>query len=224
MHGIFERFYKGSLDFFDACIEYEDQYANNVTIKFPYNAYVNLNKTYYQAGLDALEKIDKLIDGFEVLDVECKIQTKVRDTNFVGYADLILRDKHTQKIAVVDHKSKSRFSSKAERKKYTRQLYLYSLYVKEKYGEFPSQLIFNMFRTGELEKIPFDERDLNETIEWFLDSVANIYMELDFEDTIKERFESIGKPLSAFAQNDFFCNELCGVRNYCPRSKCYEEE
>lgn len=224
MHSIYERFYKGVLDFFDVCMEYEDKYDENVTLRFPYNAYANLNKKYYQAGLDALERFDDLRSYLEVLDVECKIDTIIQDAHFIGYADLILRDTRTDDIIIVDHKSKSKFTSKLEQKKYARQLYLYAIYVKEKYGKYPTKLVFNMFRAGTLVTIDFDEKDLQEAIDWFLNSIADIYMDLEFLDKITESYEQQGKDIETFDKRDFFCNELCGVREHCPRSKHYKEE
>ena len=66
---------------------------------------------------------------------EEKVETQIEVYNFVGYIDLILRD--SDGYHIVDHKSKSGFKSISERNAYLRQLYLYSIYVKEKYGEFP---------------------------------------------------------------------------------------
>lgn len=219
MHSLYERFYKGQLDFFDVCNEYEDKYSSNITLKFPKNAYADLNKKYYQSGLNALETFDNIPENYEILDIECKIDTLINDIRFIGYADLILRNKDTHDIIIVDHKSKAKFSSKSEQKKYARQLYLYSVYVKEHYGKYPAYLVFNMFRVGQIVKIDFKESELKEAISWFTNTVSEIYFDLEFID----KHEILGKDLSEFSKQDFFCNELCGVRKYCPRSNLFKD-
>lgn len=219
MHEMYERFYGGELDFFDVCSVYEDEYDKRVPLRFPYNKFVNLTEKYRQSGLDALERFEELSPNIEVVGIECKILTKVNGVPFVGYADLILRNKETKEIYIVDHKSKAKFKSKAEQKEYARQLYLYSLYVKEKYGVYPTKLIFNMFRVGDTVEIDFNEDDLQEAIDWFSDTVASIYLDSEFEDKIKTEYAQIGKDLRTFDKQDFFCNELCSVRSHCPRAK-----
>ncbi len=219
MHSLYERFYKGQIDFFDACDEYEQKYKEKITVPFPANAYVDLGKRYYQSGLDALERFSDLPDNLEILEIEGKISITIKDIPFIGFADLILRDKEKDEIIVIDHKSKSKFASATEQKKYARQLYLYSLYVKEKYGKYPSQLVFNMFRVGKIVKIPFNQKDLDEAVQWFVDTVSDIYMDLDFFDKIYLEYQNTGKDIAKFNQQDFFCNTLCSVREYCERSK-----
>ena len=222
MHSIYERFYGGKLDFFDICAEYEDQYHQKVTIQFPPNAWVDLNKKYYEAGLDAIELIDDLPSHISVLDIECKIRLKICDISFVGYADLILQNTETEDIIIVDHKSKSKFKSKAEQKEYARQLYLYSLYVKDKYGKYPSKLVFNMFRVGQMVEIDFKESDLQEAVDWFANTVSQIYMDSEWKDKILSEYENKQTDIAKFDRKDFFCNQLCGVRQYCPRSQDFK--
>lgn len=222
MHSIYERFYRGEMDFFDVCDEYENEYDSHVMNVFPYNRYADLNKKYYQAGLDAIERIEELPAPWKAADIECAIKINVKDVPFIGYADLILHNKDTDEYVIVDHKSKAKFKSKAEKHQFARQLYLYSIYVKEHYGKYPTKLVFNMFRTGEDPVvIPFNEKDLQEAIDWFTSNVANIYMDLEFLDKVAVEYQRLGKDISKFDQSDFFCNELCGVRPYCPRSQDY---
>lgn len=222
MHSIFERFYKGQLDFYDICDEYENNYKNKVRLAFPYNKWTDLGKKYYEAGLEALEYFNDLPDNIEILDIECKINTMINGITFVGFADLILRKQDTNEIIIVDHKSKAKFASKSEQRKYARQLYLYAVYVKEKYGAYPSILAFNMFRVGDVVTIPFSESDLEEAKQWFSNTVSNIYMDSEFLDKIEIVYRKSEKDIEDFSKQDFFCNELCGVRAYCNRSSFAE--
>ena len=61
---------------------------------------------------------------------------------------MILQDKSGE-FVVWDWKSKAGFKNETEQKAYARQLYGYSLYVKEKYGHYPKKLCFGMFRQKE---------------------------------------------------------------------------
>ena len=137
---------------------------------------------------------------------------------------MVLRNKDTQNLIVVDHKSKSKFTSKQEQKEYARQLYLYSLAVKEKFGTYPSKLVFNMFRAGQIVEIGFSESDLQEAIDWFTETVGQIFLETSWQDKIATEYKNKDLKLTAFKKQDFFCNELCSMRKYCQRSKDFKKD
>ena len=213
-HSLLERYYKGELEFFELSQEYLDGYEENVREKFPPNAYCDLGERYFEAGLTYFNHFEGLPEQYVVLDVEAKITTKVGDYPFVGFADLIIKDTNDDGIIIIDHKSKSKFKNEAEQNAFLRQLYLYALYVKEKYGVYPKELRFNMFRANQEVAVPFNEEDFVAAQQWFIDTVDAIYHEQKFLDKIIES----EKGLKGFKKNDFFCNELCGVRESCPRS------
>lgn len=216
-HSLLERYYKGELEFFELSQEYMDGYDDNVREKFPPNIYVDLSERYFDAGLSYFNHFEGLPDGYVVLDVEAKITTKVGKYPFVGFADLIIKDTKDNGIIIVDHKSKSKFKNETEQNAFLRQLYLYALYVKEKYGVYPKELRFNMFRANQEVTVPFNEDDFTAAQQWFIDTVDAIYCEQNFLDKIIES----EKGVKDFNKNDFFCNELCGVRECCKRSVYY---
>lgn len=218
IHSLYERFYKGEIDFFDCCEEYQSHYKDNVTYKFPPNKWVDLGEKYHRVGEDVLERFDELPKDIEVVEIECRIDLTINNIKFCGYADLILRNKKTGDIIIVDHKSKSKFATAQEQKEYARQLYLYSLFVKEKYGKYPAELVFNMFRADEIVRIKFDEKELKESVDWFTSTVAKIYSDTQFLDKVKLKFAQKDLKLTSFKKDDFFCNYLCGVRKYCNRA------
>ena len=136
---------------------------------------------------------------------------------------MIVKDKNTGRYIVVDHKSKSKFKNEEERDEYARQLYLYALYIKAEYGEFPSHLIFNMFRANDVVSIDFNEKSLENAVKWFVTTIEKIKKDNKFDDKIAIEYKKKGKPLKEFKKDSFFCNELCGVRSYCNRSRCYKK-
>lgn len=86
-----------------------------------------------------------------------------------------------------------------------RQLYLYSEWVKEKYGTYPTELWLNCFRTGTIIKVPFDSQKCEEAVDWAL-----------------RRVEEICKDDMFLPTDDFYyCKWICGQHNNC---ELYEEE
>ena len=223
-HSLFERYANGELELYELFSAYENEYNEKVTLKFPPNKYVDLGTSYHDNGLEYFKNFDGFPDNWEIVDSEREINLTINGNVFIGFIDLLVKDKDTGKYIIVDHKSKSYFKDDNERDEYARQLYLYSLYVKEEFGEYPSHLIFNMFRANDVVTIPFDEKSLLNTVEWFSDTLNNIKSSTNFDDKITILFKQKNKPLKSFKKNDFFCNYLCSVRSYCNRSKDYKKK
>jgi len=113
-----------------------------------------------------------------------------------GYVDRMYYDKG---YVIQDYKISKPFAKKDEKKK-LRQLYLYCLFVKERFGEFPRELSFFFFRQNKIVRFPFNEADYNEAIGWAREKVMEI--------------ES-GVWGDAKEGTDYFCQEVCSFRNIC---------
>jgi len=190
------------------------------------NAYKYFKKNYdthvfYTAKQSTMDKTNSAIeeyfkninldwlDQFEILGVELEVNFKVGDHDFIGFIDLLLRDKQSGKIVVLDHKSSEYpFKLNGEVKKksessfnsYKRQMYLYCHAVNQLYGEFPDRIIWNHFKDGgKLAEIPFKESEYQETLKWFLNTVSEINSEENFEPN----------------EDFFYCSNLCNFRNSC---------
>lgn len=210
MHSILERFERGELAFESLQDVFEWEYPSAVPEPFPPNKFCDLRERYYQQGIDYLKSWNcaLLLEGVEVLEVEKNFEIEINPVSgdpflFNGIIDLVMRDGEGQ-IIIEDHKSKARFTSIGEQKKYARQLYLYSLHVKQEYGMWPVELRFNMFRSQNEVRIPFRMDGLKEAIAWA-------------EKMVKEIRESWVYPPSP---DGFFCSYLCNFREDCP----YKEE
>lgn len=236
VHSLMEAYFKGKLEFFELSQAYTEGYQDAVVCEFPLNNFCDLAERYYEAGKEYLDRFDGLFEGCEILGVEKRVKIDIGDRPFVGVIDLLVRGKDG--IYVIDHKTKSRFKSKKELAQYARQLYLYSLYVKQEYGEWPVKLIFHMVRSGgELVEVPFVEADVMEAKKWFLDTINAIYKdsnfiskpnqirndlqrckekfdnrEIKFTEYIKEKM----KLETALKNSSWFCRELCSSREMCP--------
>lgn len=206
VHSILEKVFKKELKVEDSVQYFIDNYEDNVFYKVKKST---MDKTFeticdYFAELD----IDWLND-YEVLGVELEMKFKVDKYDFIGYIDLLLRDKRDGKIVALDHKSSEYpFKQNGEVKKksensfaaYKRQMYLYCKSVFDKYGEYPKEITWNHFKDGgKFATIPFIMAEYEEAIKWFVDTVKTIEKEKDFE----------------AAQDFFYCNNLCNFRNSC---------
>lgn len=206
-HSLLERYFKGALEFYELLQEYKDDYSEAVTCSFPPNAHVDLGKKYHARGIEYFSEFDGSdFDNYEVIAVEEQVFLDIGGRPFVGVIDLLVKE--GDEYIVIDHKSKAKFKSKKERDEYLRQLYIYSLYVKEKYGKYPKKLIFNMFRAGEFVTEEFQLEKLESAVKWFLENIEKIYSATSFDAT----------------PDAFFCDWLCSCRIYCACSNDYREE
>ena len=189
VHEILERCYKGELYDFELGDEFEAHYSEHVTERFPF---YNMAKAYYDKSLEYLQTFEK-DDRYEVVAVEKEVNFEVGGHKFIGYIDLLLRDRSDGRLIICDHKSKSAFR-KDEKEEYAKQLYLYSKPIYEEYGEFPKELWFNLYRVQKIEKVGFKEGDYQAALDWCKVAVDTILQEQEWE----------CKP------DSWMCSQLCG--------------
>lgn len=210
VHNILQMVFEGKLSVDDSLAYYLDHYDDNICYKVNPQT---MRKNYeiiadYFAGLT----LDWMKD-YEVLGVELETKFRIAKYNFIGYIDLLLRDKRDGKIVVIDHKSTEYpFTAKGTVKKkcqhsfesYKKQMYLYCHAVKEMYGEFPKEMTWNHFKDdGKFATIPFLQNEYEETMRWVMDTLNVIEHEEEFAPTI----------------NYFYCHNLCNFRNTCEYCK-----
>lgn len=212
IHEIMEKFFNGQLSYFELVQYYEDHY-DDITYDAPKLPTVDLAEKYYQDGIDYLSSIppDYITGEYDVLGVELPIKYNIGNLEILGYIDLVLRDKSTGEITILDHKSasikwlKSGEPSKKDRshwEDFERQLYIYSKWAIENYGRC-DYLAWNMFRLGIIKKIPWIESECDNAINW----VKNTVDEIDSE--------QLWLPNNT-KENEFYCQNLCGQRYKCP--------
>ena len=203
VHSLLERWGKDELAEYELLGEYEDKFFDRVTQEFPPNKYTDLSKKYYDDGVQFLSNFEG-VDAKEILGVEEHFEEPIaaadgRDSFIIqGFIDLIYIDS-AGRLVVHDWKSKAKFKNPAEQKKYARQLYIYSIYVKLRYGKFPDLLRFHMFRNSKDVDIKFNIDDYYEAINWMQETVKEIRDCGEFE----------SRP------DDFYCQYLCDMRLKC---------
>ena len=200
IHSIMERYARGELKLNALPGVYEWEFPSAVPEKFPsFKFCKDMKKLYYEQGLDFLKEFPGY-EGSKILGVEQNFDIDIDDWIFTGIIDLILVDKNGNLI-VQDYKSKSSFKSKTEMQEYARQLYLYSLFVKQKFGKYPDLLRFLMFRKQKTVDIPFDEAGVEEAVNWARDVVKQIRECWDYFPTCEK----------------FYGENLCNHRSRCDR-------
>lgn len=198
VHSLMERCAKGEIDLWDLVEIYKWEFDSAVLEEFPSSKFCkNMRQLYYNQGLEYLKNFPGFSDK-KILEVENQFNYDIDDWVFNGVIDLVF-ETSDGKLIVQDYKSKSSFKSKREQAEYARQLYLYSLHIKEKYGKYPDILRFVMFRKGVTIDIHFNEDDLNEAVSWAKNTVKEIRECWDFSPSC----------------DAFFSQHLCNHREYC---------
>lgn len=206
IHKILEKYEKGELSLFELNDYYEEHFSENVPHDAPPNKYVDIKQSYYEKGLDYFNNIDLDLDKYEVLGVEKEVRFQIAGKDFVGYIDLLLKEKETGKIIILDHKSasikilKNGKVSKSDQehvREFIRQLCLYAIPIIEEYGHV-DELWWNLFKDKNWLKMPFNKEDYDEAIQWAEDTLKLIEAEKEW------------LPNPDF----YYCNYLCGHRNH----------
>lgn len=220
MHTIFEKLVKEELAIFEISQYFVNHFDEVVTEQAPYNMYSDLRQSYYNQCLDYLDNFSLDYSKYDILGVEKEVNITIGKIDLVGYIDLLIRDKETGDIIVVDYKSSIIKFKKKDGKPvkkdephwlaFQRQEYLYSKAVIEEYGVAPKYLEWIMFRANEIKRIPWIEEDYKTALKW-AEETAEYLKSLD-------EFPSI-------AGDDYYCINLCSFRNSCEKKqKVYEEK
>lgn len=198
-HKLLEQYANHEIPDFLLAGAWADGYDEAVTRPFPPFP-KGMGEKYYQQGLQYFESFTGFGDQYEIVSAEQRFELNIGGYPFVGVADLILRDRQTGELTVVDHKSKSAATMKKDLPSYRKQLYVYAAYVREKYGVYPKYLKFNLFRENEWVTEEFDETVFHEVMQWVVDTIEEILLEADWK----------------VSCSSYFCRFVCGVFNDCP--------
>lgn len=201
IHTLIERYYNGELKKEELPEEFLLGFSNHVKGKRPQESTV---EKYIQSGVNYFKNFTEF--KYEMVGVEEKIIFNIGQYKFIGFIDYLGKD--GDDLIIIDNKSRE-LKPRSKRKKPTqkdieldnmfKQLYLYAVGVKQKYGKYPTKLCFNCFRNNVFIEEEFDEGKLNQAVEELLSSI-----------------EVIKKCEEFFPNNDFFfCRELCGNSGSC---------
>lgn len=163
--------------------------------------------TYFKQGWEFFENFEFNRDDYEVLVIEDKIDVDLSEFNLVVKPDLVLKDKKTGKVILLDYKTsiieKKGKIAKKDREKldgYKRQMTMYAKYLKTKGVVIDEAwLWFVRQEDNKIYKFVINTIDEAEVTKWIVGTVHLIKAEEEFPPTI----------------NNFFCGELCSVSSFC---------
>lgn len=206
VHEILAMIFEGKLTPDEASQYYVDNFDDNVFYKTKQST---MDKTFETCANYFADVDFGWLNDYEILGVEMENKFQIEGYDFIGYIDLLVRDKRDGKIVVIDNKSseypfrldgKVKAKSKQSFENYKKQMYLYSYAVMEKYGEFPKEITWNHFKDGgKFATIPFIKAEYDEAVKWFVDTIHNIEKEQNFEPN----------------EDFFYCHNLCNFRHSC---------
>lgn len=205
MHEVFEELLSGKITLDDAPALYGEKYDDI----YETTRQSTMEKTFEKC-MDYLCEVDALdLDKYEVVGVELKLEFKIGKYNFVGFADLVLRDKNTGEVLLVDHKSSDHFFKKdgtplknklADFLAYRHQMYLYCKGLEDQCGIKVNKIAWHHFKDfGAMTTISFVQEEYDETMQWAVDTIEKIKKD--------KRFEAVKEFIR--------CRDLCDYRNDC---------
>lgn len=205
-HQLLAGWAKGEIPIKELPVQWIQRFAKTVTAEFPnYLATKGYAEKLFDSVLTYFEQFDGFM-GYDIIGAEKEFHSSIAGVPFIGIIDLILRDKETGGIVLVDHKSCSLSSFRKNKEQMYRQLMLYSKYCADTYGEFPEKLCFNLFKEHMLDERPFDREGYVAARLW----AEAVIESMKAKDMI-DWFET--KP-------DFFrCVNLCNCRGECAFGK-----
>ena len=210
VHETLEKFFKGELDMFSASEYYAERFQEMVTCDFPYNKYKDLKEAAYESGLEYFNNLNFDFDKYEILGVEKECHFKVDKYRIQGYIDLLLKDKETEEIIIVDQKTtqfdylkngnlSNNKKTQEQFEHFKHQEYLYAIPVIEEYKRV-DYLCWNMIRDKRIIKIPFNPDEYEKTKDWTINQIHSIENEI------------LWLPNT---QNNYFCRNICSNRGMC---------
>lgn len=194
-HSVLEKIDRKELDPKDAFQEWSTRYASEVVLPEGYPKWMDNWKS------DA-DNFFMMFQGWrtEAIWIEEHIKIERPNYTFQGFVDRLGKTKQGDLI-MTDYKCAKPYTGSTLKEK-ARQMYLYSGAVNDKFGQFPSKLIFFHFRQNFPQIIPFKMEDYLEAWDWADRTVAEI-----------EAYEG-DYPMT---DNGYFCEAVCGYRNTCTK-------
>lgn len=203
IHKILEEYFGGNLEIEDMVEYYEKNYSASV-ITAPPPFPKGMAEKYYNSGLDFFAQFPSYKirrENYEVLGIEDDFNTSFDDIPLIIKPDLVLKNKKTGKVTLLDYKT-----SKKDDKKligYKHQLHLYAYFLWQEKGIEVNNILVWFIRDKELYEIPNNPFEIQETLEWMKDVRNKISEELEWAPNLDK-------------SNEYFCFNICSVKLDCP--------
>jgi len=209
VHATLEKYFSDELEVWDLLPFYLDNfdiYLKSIPPMYP----KNMIDIYYQAGLKYFENFGFDKSDYEVISIEEMIDTTYNGIDIVIKPDLILKEKSSGEYHLIDFKTAKYKKSKKDREKqlneYMNQFNLYAYFFELERNIHIDKIIIWFIRNGiEIVKNT-NPIDIKKTLNWFEKSVDKAINEIEW----------LPK------DDDYFCQEICGMREICPARANFE--
>ena len=212
IHDCLEKYFRRELDSFELSEYYRTTYDTVITASPPtYPA--GMADNYREQGQDFFDRFFYPIGDYDVLAVEASASFIIpfagREVKFIAKPDLLLKEKSTGKVFLIDFKTSNPFrkykdtrvEDKRKTEGYYKQLYVYAHAIRETMGVNVDVMSLWFPRMDAFLNKTWNEFDELETLNWLKSGIENILAEEDF---------------SYNKSNEYFCMNLCSVRHLCP--------
>ena len=203
IHAIIEMYFRGELDIFTMSGYYEEHYYEWVVSKPP-PFQKTMAEGFYKKGLEFFDGFCFDKDDYELLMLEEKVVGEVGGFHFVVKPDMVLKEKKTGKIILMDVKTANPYkpNGKLDIKKvtpYAKQLALYAYFIEIDLNIKIDEKIIWFTKSGNFENVTSLVSN-EEALAWFKETVGKIFDEEKWEHDLSSAF---------------FCDFLCSVRMDC---------
>jgi len=208
VHECFEKFFLGELDAWSIAQYYRDNYDRVVLRDAPLEN-PGLGDKYKEQGQKFFDNFSFDKDLYEIKLIEGKIDFPFEGFTMTSRPDLVLKEKSTGKMIMVDYKTATPYwidksgKEKNDKKKiegYLKQMFLYT-YALRNHNEMPIDEIRLWYpRLDKIVATQWTQEKEEEALEWLRGLVKNIKEDEQF------MYDNT---------NPYFCNNLCSVRKFC---------
>ena len=205
MHDVFEAIATNKISVDDCTKYYADQY--DLICETTKQSIMDSTFEKCMNYLCTIDGID--LKKYEIIGVELKMNFKIGKYKFVGFADLVVRNKETREVILVDHKQAPHFMKKDGTPlknqldnflAYRHQMYIYCKGLKDCFNIDVNKIVWHHFKDdGELTIIPFVKDEYEETLQWAIGTIEAIKKDKTFKEN----------------PSYVMCSSLCDYRNDC---------
>jgi CRISPR/Cas system-associated exonuclease Cas4 (RecB family) len=202
IHKLLEEYFSGNMEIDDMVEYYEKNYSINIiTSPPPYPK--GMAENYYNSGLDFFADFNSYgirRENYEILEIEESTYTGFDDISLVIKPDIILKNKKTGKITLIDYKTARKDDKKIEA--YKKQLLMYTYFLwSEKQLEVDNIKIW-FIKSKEFYTIEKNPHDVITMLDWIKSVRNKITEERNFEPNLSK-------------DNEYFCSNICSMRLWC---------
>ena len=209
VHDTIEQYFNGTLESYELSDYFTRKYKE-VMLTPPPPFPAGMEEKYIVQGVEFFNTFYFEKEKYRILEVESELDFEISGITMKGRPDLILYDINKKENILLDYKTAFPFwndkrtkKEKVDKKKidgYFTQMYLYCYGIKQcKNLQIDKIILWFPRAKREIERY-WEEEEQNNAIHWAKNIIENIKNEKEF------RFNN---------SNTYFCNFLCGVRNYC---------